>query len=76
MPKSKDAPRDEDSRLQKLESSLAFLERQYEELNQVVVEQSKALARVQSELARASEALRSAEMERIRATNPKPPHYQ
>jgi hypothetical protein len=34
------------------------------------------LARIQSELARASEALRSAEIERIRATNPKPPHYQ
>jgi uncharacterized coiled-coil protein SlyX len=65
-----------EERLQKLESHIAFLERQYEDLNQVVIEQGRALARVQSELTRASEALRSAEMERIRANNPKPPHYQ
>jgi uncharacterized coiled-coil protein SlyX len=65
-----------EDRLHKLESHLAFLERQYDELNQVVIEQGRALARVQSELARASEALQTAEIERIRANNPKPPHYQ
>jgi uncharacterized coiled-coil protein SlyX len=66
----------DNDRLQKLESHLAFLDRQYDELNKVVIEQGRALSRIQSELARASEALRSAEIERIRATNPKPPHYQ
>ena len=65
-----------DSRMEKLESHVAFLERQYEELNQVVIAQGKALARIQSELARASEALQAAEIERIRANNPKPPHSQ
>jgi uncharacterized coiled-coil protein SlyX len=68
------APPDENP-LQKLESHLAFLERQYDELNKVVIEQGRALSRIQSELARASEALRSAEIDRIRANNPKPPHY-
>jgi uncharacterized coiled-coil protein SlyX len=63
-------------RVEKLESAVAFLERQYDELNTVVIAQGKALARVQSELARATDALQTAEMERIRANNPKPPHYQ
>ncbi len=63
-------------RLEKLESQLAFLERQYDELNSVVISQGRTLSRVQAELARANESLQSAEMERIRATNPKPPHYQ
>ena len=65
-----------DARIEKLESHVAFLERQYEELNQVVIEQGRALARIQAELARASETLQAAEIERIRANNPKPPHYQ
>lgn len=66
----------EEDRLQKLESHLAFLERQYDELNKVVIAQSKTLARMQAELTRASDALRESEIERIRASNPKPPHYQ
>ena len=65
-----------EERLQKLESHIAFLERQYEEINKVVIEQGRTLARVQAELARADQALRSAEIERIRENNPKPPHYQ
>ena len=65
-----------EERIEKLESAVAFLERQFEELNQVVIDQGKALARIQLELGRASEALQAAEMERIRANNPKPPHYQ
>jgi len=64
------------SRLLKVESTLAHLERQHEELNGVVVEQSRALARLQKELARATQALESAEMDRIRSNNQKPPHYQ
>jgi uncharacterized coiled-coil protein SlyX len=65
-----------EDRLQKLESHVAFLERQYDDLNKVVIEQGRVLARVQAELARATEALQTAEIERIRANNPKPPHYQ
>ena len=65
-----------DDRIEKLESHIAFLERQYDELNKVVIDQGRTLARIQSELARASEALQTAELERIRANHPKPPHYQ
>ena len=64
------------TRLLKVESALAHLERQNEELNGVVVEQSRIIARLQKELGRATQALESAELERIRANNQKPPHYQ
>lgn len=63
-------------RLEKIESQLAFLERQYDELNSVVIAQGRALSKIQAELSRASEALATAELERIRANNQKPPHYQ
>ncbi len=64
------------TRLQKLESALAHIEHQHEQLNQVVVEQARTLARLQKEIARASEAMENQELERIRANNQKPPHYQ
>lgn len=63
-------------RLEKIETHLAHLERQYEELNQVVIEQGRVLARLQKESAKVSETVQTMEMERIRSTNPKPPHYQ
>ena len=63
-------------RLEKIESHLAHLERQYEELNQVVIEQARVLARLQKEHTKVSGAVESMEMERISTNNPKPPHYQ
>jgi uncharacterized coiled-coil protein SlyX len=63
-------------RLEKIESQIAFLERQYDELNHVVIEQSRQLARIQVELGRATQALSSQELEQIRANNQKPPHYR
>lgn len=64
------------ARLLKVESALAHLEHQHEELNGVVVEQARVIARLQKELGRATQALESAELERIRSNNQKPPHYQ
>lgn len=63
-------------RLEKLETSLAFLEKQYDELNEVVTAQNKRIARLEAELTRASDALATAELERIRADSKRPPHYQ
>ena len=63
-------------RLEKIESHLAHLERQYEELNQVVIEQARMIKRLQTQQGKIAESVETAEMERIRATNPKPPHYQ
>ncbi len=67
---------DPSERLEKIESHVAHLERQYEQLNQVVIEQSKVLARLQKENAKVSDAVQTIELERIRANNAKPPHYQ
>ena len=64
------------ARLEKIESALAHLEHQHEQLNGVVTEQARLIARLQKEVARASQAMESQEMERIRANNQKPPHYQ
>ena len=63
-------------RLEKIESHLAHLEHQYEQLNNVVIEQGRLLARLQKENAKVSETVQTMELERIRANNPKPPHYQ
>ncbi|MFN7139133.1 MAG: SlyX family protein [Limisphaerales bacterium] len=63
-------------RIQKLESHVAELERQVEQLNEVVVEQSRSMERLKLQLRRLSETIETQEMDRIKETNPKPPHYQ
>jgi uncharacterized coiled-coil protein SlyX len=63
-------------RLETIETHLAHLERQYEQLNEVVIAQGRLLARLQKENERTSEAMQTMELEKIRANNPKPPHYQ
>lgn len=55
---------------------VAFLERTVDELNAVVVEQSKQLTKLQAQMRKLTDSIEAQELERIRATNPKPPHYQ
>jgi SlyX protein len=62
-------------RLAKVESHLAHLERLYEQLNEVVIDQGKRMAKLQTQLQRVGQSLETIETERIKATNPKPPHY-
>lgn len=64
------------ARLEKIESHLAHLERQYEQLNEVVVEQARRLAKMQSHLQRLGQTVETVELERIKGTSSKPPHYQ
>jgi uncharacterized coiled-coil protein SlyX len=63
-------------RLEKLESHLAHLEHQYDQLNQVVLEQAKQLAKAAAQQQKVAQTVESIELERIKSTNPKPPHYQ
>lgn len=63
-------------RLQKVEASLAHLENQVEQLNEVVIEQGKLIERMKKELQKQSVAMRTMELERMKSNNPKPPHYQ
>jgi len=63
-------------RLERLESHIAHLEHQVEQLNGVVVDQAKLLERLKKEVQRTSSAMETMELERIKANNPKPPHHQ
>jgi uncharacterized coiled-coil protein SlyX len=64
------------SRLEKIESHVAHLERQLEELNGVVVEQEKLLARLHASQRKIGETVETIELDRIRGSTSKPPHYQ
>jgi uncharacterized coiled-coil protein SlyX len=63
-------------RLEKIESHLAHLEHLYEQLNQVVLDQGRQLAKLGAQQQRISQTIQNVELERIKSTNPKPPHYQ
>lgn len=65
-----------DQRLARIEAHLVHVERMNEELNGVVIEQARVIAKLQTQLRRVGESLENAERDRIQATNPKPPHYQ
>jgi len=68
---------DENSqRTDRLEANLAHLEHQVEQLNGVIIEQGKLLERLKKEVQRQSSAMQTMELERVKANNQKPPHYQ
>ena len=68
---------DENSqRIEKLESHVAHLEHQVEQLNEVVIEQGKLLEKLKKEVQRQSSSLQTMELERVRSNVQKPPHYQ
>ena len=63
-------------RLGRIESHLAHLEHQLDQMNGVIVAQDKLLERLKKDVQRQSTAMESLELERIKANNAKPPHYQ
>ena len=63
-------------RFARLESQATHLERLVEELNAVVIEQGRELDRMRKLLLRHGATMNAMELERIKSTNPKPPHYQ
>lgn len=63
-------------RIEKLESHVAHLERQLEQLNEVAVEQAREIERLKKFLNRISQTIEAAELERIKSVDSKPPHYQ
>ena len=63
-------------RSDKLEANLAHLEHQVEQLNGVVIEQGRLLERLRKEVQRQSHTMETMELDRIKANNTKPPHYQ
>jgi SlyX protein len=69
-------PDDQSRRIDKIESHVAHLEHQLEQLNGVVIEQGKMLDRLRKEIQRQSTAMQTMELERIKSNQQKPPHYQ
>ncbi len=62
-------------KLVRMESLIAHLEHQYEELNKVVVEQGKVLSKALSQQEKMADSLREMRQDEIRSDNRKPPHY-
>jgi SlyX protein len=67
---------DNSRRIEKLESHLAHLEHQVEQLDGVLIEQGKMLERLKKEVQRQSTVMQTMELDRIKSNNAKPPHYQ
>jgi len=63
-------------RFARLESHIAHLEHQVEQLNGVVIEQGKLLDWIRKESQRQSSAMQTLELERMKSNVQKPPHYQ
>jgi SlyX protein len=62
-------------RVQKLEASLAHLERNHDELNGVVIAQGKLIARLQKRLEQLDSTVQSQDIDRTSSAQQKPPHY-
>jgi SlyX protein len=62
-------------RWERVEANLAHLEHQVEQLNGVIIEQGKELEQLKRLVQRQSQTLETIELERVKATHTKPPHY-
>lgn len=62
-------------RIEQLEAHIAHLEHTVDQLNGVMVEHTKTIERLKAQLQRAAQTLETIEMERVKSTNAKPPHY-
>ncbi len=62
-------------RVDRVEANLAHLEHQVEQLNGVIVEQGRELEQLKKLVQRQGSTLETIELERVKSTNPKPPHY-
>jgi len=62
-------------KLERLEQHLSHVERQSEELNEVVIQQGKELARLKKVLERLTQTLEADLIDRIQSNNAPPPHY-
>ncbi len=62
-------------RLGQIESHVAHLEHQVEQLNGVLIEQGKLVEHLKKQTQRQSAVLETLELERIKDNNPRPPHH-
>lgn len=62
-------------RFARLESHIAHLEHQVEELNGVAIEQGKVIERMRKQVQLQARTLESSVIEQVKDNNPKPPHH-
>ena len=65
-----------EERLVNIESGLTHLEQLVESLNQTIIGQEKIIQQVQIQMNRVTSDLEAKEMNSIKGTVTKPPHYQ
>ncbi len=63
-------------RIERLEAHVAHLEHHIDQLNEVLIAQGKTVGLMRKQLQRQAATLETIELERIKSTNPKPPHSQ
>ena len=68
-------PSPDSERITRLEASVAHLERLFDELNTVVVEQGRRLGRLEKRLDKVAQLFEGSELDRLRQLQEKPPHY-
>lgn len=68
-------PENDAERLTRLEAHIAHLEHLCEQLNVVVTEHGREIVQLKKHQSRIADTVEGIELERIKATNPKPPHY-
>ena len=64
------------ARFGKMESNIAHLEHQVEQLNGVIIEQGKLVDRLKKQVQLNTSSMETLELERIKGNITKPPHYQ
>jgi uncharacterized coiled-coil protein SlyX len=63
-------------RWERVEANVAHLEHQVEQMNEVLIQQGRLVDLLKKQVQRQSEVLEGMELDRIKANQNKPPHYQ
>ena len=66
----------QEEQLINLESNMAHIEQIVESINETIIEQDKTIQSLQTQVNRLAAAAESSEMDKIKGTIKKPPHYQ
>ena len=66
----------QEEQLINIESNMAHIEQTVESLNETIIEHDKTIQSLQTQVNRLTAAAESSEMDKIKGTIKKPPHYQ
>lgn len=66
----------QEEQLINIESNMAHIEQTVESLNETIIEQDKTIQSLKTQVNRLTAAAESSEMDKIKGTIKKPPHYQ